>query len=171
MRHFPRITRKLCLPVLIVTTLLTQGVMAKQPAPDLLLTTATGQHKLSDYQGQVVYLDFWASWCKPCQRSFPWMNAMQQKYAGRGFTVLAINVDTDRKLADQFLSMLPATFPVAFDPEGTAPALYKVPGMPTSYLIDHTGQLRLAHQGFHIQKQDQYEQEIVALLEEMESSQ
>ena len=63
MRHFPRITRKLCLPVLIVATLLTQGVMAKQPAPDLLLTTATGQHKLSDYQGQVVYLDFWASWC------------------------------------------------------------------------------------------------------------
>lgn len=171
MRFLPRIARKLCLPVLVLATLFTPVAMAKQPAPDILLTMTEGQHKLSDYQGQVVYLDFWASWCKPCQRSFPWMNAMQNKYAERGFTIIAINVDAERDLADQFLAKLPADFPVAFDPEGTAPALYKVPGMPTSYLIDHKGQLRLAHQGFHIQKQDQYEQEIVALLEEMESSQ
>lgn len=170
MRHLPRIARRLSLSLAICATLLTAGALANQPAPDVPLAMADGQHQLADYRGQVVYLDFWASWCKPCQRSFPWMNAMQNKYADRGFTVIAINVDTERELADAFLAAMPAEFPVAFDPQGNAPALYRVPGMPTSYLIDHTGQLRLAHQGFHVQKQAQYEQEIVALIEEMESS-
>lgn len=140
--------------------------MAAQPAPDLVLNLASQQVNLSDYKGKVVYLDFWASWCKPCQRSFPWMNEMQEKYSAQGFTVIAINLDTERKLADEFLAKLPANFPVAYDPAGESPKSYQIKGMPTSYLIDKSGQLRKAHQGFHMNKIPQYEQEIQALLAE-----
>lgn len=139
---------------------------AAQPAPELVLNLASKQVNLSDYKGQVVYLDFWASWCKPCQRSFPWMNDMQAKYGEQGFTVVAINLDSERRLADEFLRKLPAHFPVAFDPQGNSAQTYKLKGMPTSYLIDKTGQLRIAHQGFHIEKQASYEQEIQGLLAE-----
>ena len=140
--------------------------VAAQPAPELVLNFASKQVNLSDYKGQVVYLDFWASWCKPCQRSFPWMNDMQAKYGEQGFTVVAINLDSERRLADEFLRKLPAHFPVAFDPQGNSAQTYKLKGMPTSYLIDKTGQLRIAHQGFHIEKQASYEQEIQGLLAE-----
>ena len=140
--------------------------VAAQPAPELVLNLASKQVNLSDYKGQVVYLDFWASWCKPCQRSFPWMNDMQAKYGEQGFTVVAINLDSERRLADEFLRKLPALFPVAFDPQGNSAQTYKLKGMPTSYLIDKTGQLRIAHQGFHIEKQASYEQEIQGLLAE-----
>ncbi|WP_296045536.1 TlpA disulfide reductase family protein [uncultured Alteromonas sp.] len=140
--------------------------VAAQPAPELVLNLASKQVNLSDYKGQVVYLDFWASWCKPCQRSFPWMNDMQAKYGEQGFTVVAINLDSERRLADEFLRKLPAHFPVAFDPQGNSAQTYKLKGMPTSYLIDKTGQLRIAHQGFHIEKQASYEQEIQGLLAE-----
>ncbi|OFI36293.1 redoxin [Alteromonas lipolytica] len=140
--------------------------MAAQPAPELALQLASKQVNLSDYKGQVVYLDFWASWCKPCQRSFPWMNEMQAKYGDKGFTVIAINLDSERKLADSFLSKLPAHFPVAYDPEGESAQAYKLKGMPTSYLIDKAGNLRIAHQGFHVEKQSKYEQEIQGLMAE-----
>ena len=140
--------------------------VAAQSAPELVLNMASEQVNLSDYKGQVVYLDFWASWCKPCQRSFPWMNAMQAKYGEQGFTVIAINLDSERKLADEFLNQLPARFPVAFDPEGNSAQTYKLKGMPTSYLIDKAGNLRIAHQGFHVEKQAVYEQQIQGLLAE-----
>ena len=140
--------------------------VAAQPAPELVLNLTGQQVNLSDYQGQVIYLDFWASWCKPCQRSFPWMNEMQAKYGEQGFTVIAINLDSERKLADEFLARLPAHFPVAFDPDGNSAQTYKLKGMPTSYLIDKAGNLRVAHQGFHVEKQARYEQEIKGLLAE-----
>lgn len=140
--------------------------MAAQPAPELVLQLASEQVNLSDYKGKVVYLDFWASWCKPCQRSFPWMNDMQAKYGDKGFTIIAINLDSERELADDFLRKLPAHFPVAYDPQGNSAQSYKLKGMPTSYLIDKAGNLRIAHQGFHVEKQPKYEQEIQGLLAE-----
>ena len=71
---------------------------------------------LSAYKGKVVYLDFWASWCVPCRLSFPWMNELQQEYAGKGFTVVAVNMDHDGAAAQQFLSQMPASFKIVFDP-------------------------------------------------------
>ncbi|HIK70555.1 MAG TPA: TlpA family protein disulfide reductase, partial [Pseudomonadales bacterium] len=62
-----------------------------------------GVIKLSDYNGKVVYLDFWASWCGPCKLSFPWMEQMYQKYGSQDLAIIAVNLDQDRKLADRFL--------------------------------------------------------------------
>ncbi|GAA6183973.1 TlpA disulfide reductase family protein [Aliiglaciecola sp. 2_MG-2023] len=130
------------------------------PAPDFQLQDI----KLSDYKGKVVYLDFWASWCKPCRKSFPWMNEMTRKYESEGLVVLAVNLDKDGKLAQKFLTKYPAQFKIAFDPQGSLASQYQIPGMPTSYLINRQGELVVAHKGFHVDKSASYEQEIVTLL-------
>lgn len=147
--------------IFVALLLFSSSVMAA-PAPDFTL----GDVSLSQYRGKVVYLDFWASWCKPCRKSFPWMNDVQQKYGDQGLVVLAINLDKEPELAAAFLQQVPAKFTVAYDPQGQVAKQYKLPGMPTSYLIDKQGQLRVAHKGFFEAQAQKYESEISALLNE-----
>lgn len=115
------------------------------PAPAFDLPGA----RLSDFRGKVVYLDFWASWCGPCKRSFPWMNQLQQRFGGEGLQVVAINVDEKRENAAAFLSKVPAQFTVAYDPAGAIAKAYGIKGMPSSALIGRDGQLLWLHTGFN----------------------
>lgn len=103
---------------------------------------------LSSYKGQVIWIDFWASWCPPCKASFPWLNEMQQKYANQGFNIVAINVDEERSDAISFLRQVPASFDVYFDPEGNAPSQFQIQGMPTAILVDRDGAIKMFHIGF-----------------------
>ena len=135
-------------------------------APDFAISNAQLPNRLSDLAGQVVYLDFWASWCKPCRQSFPWMNQMQQKYAAQGLQIIAINLDTESSLAKDFLDKVPAHIPIIYDPEGNIASDYQLIGMPSSYLIDKTGKIRFSHKGFFTRTEPLYEQELVLLLSE-----
>ncbi len=118
-------------------------------APGFSLPTASGEPMVLDaLRGRVVYVDFWASWCGPCRRSFPWMNEMQNRYRDRGFTIVAVNVDKKRADADRFLQANAARFAVVYDPEGKAPLAYDVAGMPSSYLIDRNGKVVAVEAGF-----------------------
>ncbi|MFT4993430.1 MAG: thiol-disulfide isomerase/thioredoxin [Paraglaciecola sp.] len=141
---------------------------ADTPAPNFTIEHEGLPDSLANLQGQVVYLDFWASWCKPCRKSFPWMNAMGAKYGPEGLQILAINLDAVPQLARQFLDKVPATMPIIYDPAGNIAAAYQLLGMPSSYLIDKKGLIRIAHKGFFINKQAEYEQEIQTLLSEVE---
>jgi len=135
------------------------------PAPAFELPTAEGRVvSLVDLRGHVVYVDFWASWCGPCRRSFPWMNTLQQRYGGRGLRIVAVNVDRRRADAERFLRDLPAVFTVVFDPAGSTAAAYDVPGMPTSYLISADGRIVEVEQGFHDERRAALEARIEALL-------
>jgi cytochrome c biogenesis protein CcmG/thiol:disulfide interchange protein DsbE len=135
------------------------------PAPAFALPDATGKTiALDTLRGQVVYVDFWASWCGPCRRSFPWMNEMTQKYGERGFKVVAINVDKKRADADRFLAQMPAKFPVVFDPAGAAPTAWDVKGMPSSFLVDARGNVVAAEEGFTDERKAELEAKIRALL-------
>lgn len=96
---------------------------------------------LSQYRGKVVYLDFWASWCDPCRRSFPWMNQLQSRYPKDSFEIIAVNVDTSRQDAEAFLDAVPADFTVAFDEKGKTAKSYQLKAMPSSFLIDKDGKL------------------------------
>lgn len=121
---------------------------------------------LSLYKGKVVYVDFWASWCGPCRQSFPWMNHLQEKFAGQGLVVVAVNVDENRDDANAFLKQIPAHFPIVFDPHGQVAESYHVPGMPTTFLIDKQGKVRESRVGFHPNQADQYEKTVLKLLSE-----
>ncbi|MEJ2141410.1 MAG: TlpA disulfide reductase family protein [Gammaproteobacteria bacterium] len=111
-------------------------------------STKNGDMHLSDFNGQVVYVDFWASWCKPCRKSFPWMNNLQKRFANKGLKIIAVNVDKDKSLVEQFLKSYPANFIVAYDPEGQLASQFKVKGMPSTYIFDRYGNLKTSHIGF-----------------------
>lgn len=117
-------------------------------APDFSLKTQNSSLSLQQFQGKLIYLDFWASWCGPCKQSFPWLNEMQEKYAKHGFQVLAINLDIKTSDAQQFLQQHAAQFVVAFDSTGITPKSYGIKGMPSSVLIDRDGRVLLQHEGF-----------------------
>jgi thiol-disulfide isomerase/thioredoxin len=135
-------------------------------APDFVISNDQLPDNLSALKGQVVYLDFWASWCKPCRKSFPWMNQMQQKYADQGLQIIAINLDTEKVLAKAFLDKVPAQIPVIYDPQGKIASDYQLLGMPSSYVIDKKGNIRFSHKGFFTRSEPLYEQELVLLLNE-----
>lgn len=135
------------LSLTIFSLVLTTSAMAA-PAPDMTWRTSDGELNLTQLEGKVVYLDFWASWCGPCRKSFPWMNTLQDKYAEQGLVVIAVNLDKDRELVKQFLAKYPAHFTVAYDPAGESAAAFGVKGMPSSYLIDRNGEIRHSHIGF-----------------------
>jgi len=141
----PRITN-IVLSLFLILCVQTLAHAAK--APDFSLEGNTSKVKLNNYKGQVIYLDFWASWCKPCRKSFPFLNDMHKKHKQHGLKVIGINLDTQRKAADNFLGKYPASFTIAYDPEGKTPGAYKLGVMPTSYLIDRKGQIIYTHKGF-----------------------
>lgn len=121
---------------------------------------------LASLKGKVVLLDFWASWCEPCRRSFPWMSELQKQHGADGLVIVAINVDQERQLAAQFLTATPAGFRIEYDPEGVLATQYSVAAMPTSFLIDRTGRVREQHHGFKEAQRSAREQVIAKLLKE-----
>lgn len=132
--------------------------------PDFKLPSASGEIQPSMFQGKVIYIDFWASWCKPCKKSFPWLNKLQAKYKNKGFEIIAINLDKDKAKADEFLKKIPANFNVVFDPSGDTATSFKVKGMPSSYLIDRKGFMRVRHTGFREKDQVNIENAVKKLL-------
>jgi cytochrome c biogenesis protein CcmG/thiol:disulfide interchange protein DsbE len=121
---------------------------------------------LEQYRGKVVVVDFWASWCVPCRRSFPWMNDMQAKYGDQGLVIIGINVDRERTAADEFLAEVPADFRIHYDNDGTIAKAFGVEAMPSSYVIGRDGERVARHLGFKVKKQDEYEAILVAALGE-----
>lgn len=128
--------------------------------------TGTGELQLEQYRGKVVVVDFWASWCVPCRRSFPWMNAMQAKYGDRGLVIIGINVDRDRAAADKFLAEVPADFRIHYDSQAVIAKAFGVEAMPSSYIIGRDGDIVTRHLGFKVKKQDEYEAILVEALGE-----
>jgi cytochrome c biogenesis protein CcmG, thiol:disulfide interchange protein DsbE len=142
------------------------AVRAGEAAPGFALPTGGGEViDLARLRGSVVYVDFWASWCTPCRRSFPWMNALHERYRNQGLAVIGINVDKGQADADRFLRDVPAAFPVVFDPKGATPSAFDVKGMPTSYLIDRHGVVVAVEEGFRDDRKPAIEERIRDLLE------
>lgn len=134
--------------LLAATALPAHALAVGDDAPVFSLAGPAGDVSLASARGKVVYLDFWASWCAPCRKSFPWMAAMQRKYGDKGFTVIAVNVDANADDVRRFLADSPAQFPLAFDPKGATPRSYAVKGMPSSVLIGADGKVIGQHAGF-----------------------
>lgn len=146
------------------------GVMAvlsyaasAEKAPGFKLPTISSKVNLDSYRGRVVYVDFWASWCGPCRKSFPWMTDLQKRYRD-DLKVIAINLDQERSDAIEFIKETRPRFTIAFDPAGRIAESYDVSGMPSSYLIDQSGNLVSSHIGFRISEKEKIENKIRSLL-------
>ena len=137
---------------------------AKPDAPAFSLPGRGGDVTLASLRGKTVLVDFWASWCGPCRQSFPWMNDLQHRYASRGLAIVAVNLDKDRELANAFLTEVPASFAVAFDPTGRTAEQYKVKAMPTTFLISPEGKLLASHTGFDARHAPEFEAQIAEAL-------
>lgn len=126
------------------------AVSAGDAAPAFSLNGPQGVVSLAANRakGEWTYLDFWASWCGPCKQSFPWMNDLHARYAGKGLRIVAVSVDTRAADAEKFLAANRASFAVAFDTTGDTPRRYAVQAMPSSVLIDPAGRVVLVHKGF-----------------------
>lgn len=113
------------------------------------LSLLSERKALPDLRGNVVLVDFWASWCAPCKASFPAMAKLNENYAARGFTIVAVSVDEKSAAAAGFWKKMNAPFSGAHDAGKKLVSKVGVPTMPTSYLIDRNGRVRFIHQGFH----------------------
>jgi thiol-disulfide isomerase/thioredoxin len=140
------------------------GWKASTALPSLGTFGLEGQ--LPELKGEVVYLDFWASWCAPCKASFPVLNKWQQQFAPKGFTVLGVSVDEQMAAMQAFLKKTPVSFPVVRDAAQKLVAAADVDAMPTSFLIDRKGAIRHVHRGFRAQDEAPLAAQIVALLGE-----
>jgi thiol-disulfide isomerase/thioredoxin len=137
-----------------------------EPAPVIEAPLADGDTlSLDRLRGQVVYVDFWASWCTPCRQALPALEKLYRQYRDQGFTVLAVNVDTERVAADRMLKRIPVSYPVVFDPEGIWPARYAVKGMPSGYLLDRDGTVVQVKSGYRSKDFPQLESAILKALE------
>jgi len=122
---------------------------------------------LEKYKYDVVLLDFWASWCDPCIRSFPWMSEMEEQYGSKGFRIVTVNLDKKKESVDRFLAKFPwIKFTVIHDPKGKLANKWKLQAMPTSFLIDRSGKVRHIHKGFFLEQLSTYEEHIKQLVEE-----
>lgn len=127
-------------------------------------TTAAADFDLQEFRGKVVVLDFWASWCVPCRRSFPWMNSMQEKYGDEGLVIIGVNLDAVDADAQAFLQETPAEFRIISDPQGVLAREHDVIAMPTSYIFDRDGNLVTRHLGFKVKRQEEYEALLIETL-------
>jgi len=135
------------------------------PAPDFTLTGLDGQKvRLADLKGQVVMINFWASWCGPCRQEMPLLNDIYSTYKKAGFVLLGVNVDESVADAKGFLAKTPVNFPVLHDAEGKVADLYKNQAMPSSYFVDRKGNLTYLHQGYRPGEESEYKKVIKKLL-------
>lgn len=136
-------------------------------APDFSLQAMDGGRVgLADLKGDVVMVNFWATWCGPCRQEMPHLEALYQRYSGLGFTLLGVNVEEDSSGADEFLAETPVSFPILFDPENEVSELYDVVAMPSTVLIDRQGNMRFIHHGYQPGYENEYQSQIRALLRE-----
>ena len=136
-------------------------------APNFTLKSNTGKNiKLSELRGQVVLLNFWASWCGPCRQEMPLLEKLQQRYSALGFTVLGVNVEEDSSKAKILLKDIPVSFPILFDTQNTVSKQYKVSAMPSTVMIDRNGNMRYLHKGYKPGDEAQYKKWIKQLVKE-----
>jgi len=136
-------------------------------ASDFTLKSRAGKNvKLSEYRGEVVMVNFWASWCGPCRQEMPALEQLYKKYKDLGFVILGVNVDKDSSNAAGLLSKIPVSFPVLYDNTNKVASQYDVKAMPTTYLIDRNGQLRYIHKAYKPGYELKYAKEIKTLIRE-----
>lgn len=156
----------LLITVFAATSLASSGLEG-QVAPDFALKSSTGENlRLSEYRGNVVMINFWATWCGPCRQEMPLLDQLYARYERVGFSLLGVNIDDDSRRAMQMIEDLGISFPVLFDARKEVSKLYEVEAMPVTVLVDREGYVRYVHHGYKPGYEDKYLDQIRSLLRE-----
>ncbi|WP_299594288.1 TlpA disulfide reductase family protein [uncultured Microbulbifer sp.] len=140
---------------------------ANVPAADFTLASLKdGNLKLSEQRGEVIMLNFWASWCGPCREEMPLLNDLHARYEPVGFQVWGVNVDAKREDAQAMLNKIPVEFPVLFDAQSDVSKMFGVDAMPSSVFIDRDGNVRYVHKGYRSGDEAEYKKIIKELIRE-----
>jgi peroxiredoxin len=162
--------RRLLLACCLSLSLPGLAVAAAAPgtaAPDFSLAARDGgKVRLADLKGQVVMINFWATWCGPCRQEMPLLAQLSTKYEPLGFTLLGVNVEPDSAAAVTWLKGMPVTFPILFDTDSTVAGSFGVEGMPSTVFVDRKGQVRYIHQGYKPGDEARYADMIRSLVKE-----
>jgi peroxiredoxin len=128
------------------------------------LSSVNGGNKMGVEKGKVTIVDFWATWCEPCKKSFPKYQELYVKYKASGLEIVAVSVDDEKKEIPDFIKTYGAKFPVGWDEGHKIADCYKPPNMPSAYVIDKNGIIKHVHNGYHDGEEKELEKEIKALL-------
>jgi peroxiredoxin len=143
------------------------NIAAGVPAPGFQLQMMNGKSlALSDLKGQVVLINFWASWCGPCRQEMPILDQLYRSYKEAGFTLVGVNVEPSVGDAKKFLQGTPVSFPILLDPQSKVSNLYEVSGMPSTVIVDRNGVVRYVHRGYKPGDEGEYLDQIRALTSE-----
>ena len=152
----------------LAVSMLAQATLTPQAAaPDFTLRSADGRNlRLAEQRGQVVLVNFWASWCGPCKQEMPHLNRLFDKYRGAGFVMLGVNIDDDPATANKAVAGWGVKFPVLLDSQKAVSKLYVLGSMPATVLIDRDGKVRFLHRGYRDGAEETYERQIRELVKE-----
>lgn len=157
----------LSMTLLLTGSLVNADINSDGPAPDFALKSDSGENlRLSEFRGEVVMINFWASWCGPCRQEMPLLDELYAQYQPMGFTILGVNVEEDSTKARKMLGDAPVNFPVLFDNDSEVSKLYNVVAMPSTVLVDRSGNVRYLHQGYKPGYEEAYQQQVRALIKE-----
>lgn len=153
--------------IFLMTTSYAASEKLSGKAPNFTLKSRSGKNiKLSELRGEVVMLNFWASWCGPCRKEMPLLEKIHNKYKRLGFTLLGVNVEENSSAAKNYLKDVKVSFPILFDTTNKTSKLYDVSAMPTTILIDRNGNKRFIHKGYKPGYENDYKKQIKKLLRE-----
>ena len=156
----------LALTVIAASSIASSGLTGK-PAPDFALKSSTGENlRLSEFRGDVVMINFWATWCGPCRQEMPLLDQLYSRYERVGFNLLGVNIDDDSNRAMNMIRELGVSFPVLFDARKEVSKLYDVDAMPVTVLVDREGNVRYVHQGYKPGYEENYLDQVRSLLRE-----
>jgi len=169
MQVFKKVVKRM--GVILTMTLLLSSVAKAEVlegmAPDFTLKSRSGENvKLSEHRGEVVMINFWASWCAPCRQEMPLLEEMYKKYSDLGFVLLGVNVEEDSSKATELLRDIPVSFPVLYDNKNEVTKLYKVVAMPSTVMVDRDGNMRYLHRGYLPGYEAEYIKQIKELVRE-----
>ncbi len=150
---------------LVILAAVATGAHAATPAFTLPARDG-GNLSLEELKGQVVMINFWATWCGPCRQEMPLLEQIQTKYEPLGFTLVGINVEPDSTAAQEWLAKVPVTFPILFDRKNEVAESFGVEGMPSSVFIDRAGNVRYVHRGYRPGDEAKYADMIRSLVKE-----
>ncbi|GAB2190367.1 TlpA family protein disulfide reductase [Sessilibacter sp. MAH2] len=157
----------LALGLTLMTSTANASVELDIKAPDFTLKQRGGENfRLSEHRGEVLFINFWASWCGPCRQEMPLLDELHQRYSDAGFKVIGISIDEEQSAADAMLKKIPVTFPVLYDSQSSVSQLFDVDAMPTSVLVDRNGNMRFLHRGYKPGYEDDYRAQVKELIRE-----